>query len=409
MTTRRTRAVYDHPAAMEPMLPEDKSGKLQELATTLLQKSAALGSAVHPVTRVGIVDLVRNMNSYYSNLIEGHNTHPADIEKALRKDYSADPARRALQIESRAHVEVQRLIEQRLVETDIDICSADFICWIHQEWYKRLPDEFCIVKTKAGKEDRVTPGQLRTCEVEVGQHTAPTWKSLPALLARFQEAYRPEQYDPITRIIAIAASHHRLAWIHPFLDGNGRVIRLLTHAYLQKANIDGHGLWTVSRGLARRRDDYRAVLAGADQPRSNDLDGRGNLSNEGLAAFCRFFLETAVDQVEFMSGLLELDGIQRRIMAYVEREATITRFPAQASVLLRDCYLRGEIPRREAGPIMRMPERTARRVLGRLLEEGLLAAEGPKKPLRLGFPIHAVGYYFPRLYPEGVELSGSKD
>jgi len=135
------------------------------------------------------------------------------------------------------------------------------------------------------------------------------------------------------------------------------------------------------------------------------LDGRGNLSHEALVAFCRFFLEAAIDQVDFMRGLLELDGMQHRITVFAERKAALERLPKEIVHLLRDCFLRGEIPRGEAGPILRKPERTARRVLGRLLSDGLLTSEGPKKALRLGFPTHAVGYYFPRLYPEGVELS----
>ena len=51
------------------------------------------------------------MNCYYSNLIEGHDTHPHDIERALiQADYSIDPAKRALQYEAVAHIEVQQII-----------------------------------------------------------------------------------------------------------------------------------------------------------------------------------------------------------------------------------------------------------------------------------------------------------
>jgi Fic family protein len=170
------------------------------------------------------------MNSYYSNLIEGHHTHPSDIEKALRKDYSKDPAKRALQLESRAHIEVQELIEERLSKEDVSVCSVSFLCWIHKEFYGRLPDEFRMVKTRTGKKDGVEPGKIRTCEVEVGGHAAPAVRILKGLLERFEGTYAPAGLDPLDRMIAAGASHHRLAWIHPFLDGNGRVMRLFTHA-----------------------------------------------------------------------------------------------------------------------------------------------------------------------------------
>ena len=205
------------------------------------------------------------------------------------------------------------------------------------------------------------------------------------------------------RIIASAASHHRLAWIHPFLDGNGRMTRLFTHAYLIRAGVDGHRLWMVSRGFARRRDEYMNALIRADSPRMSDLDGRGNLSDDGLMRFCEFFLQTSLDQVEFMGGLLELDRLEARIIAYVERQATLGELDPAAAFLLRDVLLRGEIARGEAARITGKPVRTASRIVATLLQKNLLTSETPKGALRIVFPAKAAGYYFPRLYPEGVE------
>jgi Fic family protein len=159
----------------------------------------------------------------------------------------------------------------------------------------------------------------------------------------------------------------------------------------------------VSRGFARRRDDYMAALIGADAPRRSDLDGRGNLSDDGLTRFCEFFLETALDQVAFMSGLLELDGLEARIVAYAEHQATLGKLDSTAAFLLRDVLLRGEIARGEASRITGKPVRTASRIVAALLERNLLTSETPKGALRIAFPAKAAGYYFPRLYPEGIE------
>ncbi len=399
------RELYDNPAAMEPLLPVDRSGGLKELAAELLAKSARLGGALHPVTRRSVMELLRAMNSYYSNLIEGHNTHPIDIERAMQNDYAAEPAKRALQQESRAHIEVQKLIEGRLEQSpDTEVASSEFLCWIHREFYERLPEEFRRLATRSGGEDWVQPGEIRSCEVEVSRHLPPMAASLPRFLARFAEGYKPARMDPLQRIVAAAASHHRLAWIHPFLDGNGRVSRLFTHASLIQAKTEGHGLWMASRGLARRSDDYRAALAVADQPRQGDLDGRGNLSNKGLVGFCRFFLTTAIDQVEFMTQLLDLDAMQARITAFADLRRARHGAPEELSSLLRGVFLQGEVTRSEAAWMLGMPERTARRAMGDLLKDRLLVTDGPGQPLRLGFPVAHVGYYFPRLYPEGVEL-----
>ena len=398
------RELYVRPTSMEPLFPMDQAGALKELAFDLGQKSAQLGGALHPITRQGVVELLRKMNSYYSNLIEGHNTHPVDIERALQKDYSADPAKRALQIESQAHIEVQVLMEQRLQEDEtLKVCSPEFLCWLHAEFYARMPEEFRRVKTRSGGEDWVKPGQLRECEVEVGRHVAPAFTSLPRFMQRFAQCYEPTGLEPALRLLGAAAAHHRLAWIHPFLDGNGRVTRLFTHAYLIRLRAAGHGLWMMSRGLARHREDYLAALASADLPRQGDLDGRGNLSDRGLTHFCRFFLSTAIDQVEFMTRLLDLDAMQERILAFADLLVFRTAAPKETRHLLRDVFLRGEVTRGEAGRLLQMPERTARRHVGQLIADGVLVSNGPAAPVRLGFPASYVGYYFPQLYPAGVE------
>jgi len=396
---------YTRPNQIEPLLPQTSSSELTDLAVEVIQKSSALGSSVHPKTRRAVVDLVRSMNSYYSNLIEGHNTLPTDIEKALTKNYSKDPAKRALQIESAAHIEVQQLIEDALDgDPSVNICQKEFLCWIHAELYKRLPDEFREVKAKDGSIKVVEPGFFREDEVEVGNHIAPSYASLGEFVRRFCSIYGNEGLSKTDKVLCAAASHHRLAWIHPFLDGNGRVTRLFTHAFLIKAQIDGHGMWTVSRGLARNKEAYLASLATADNHRQGDLDGRGNLSNSGLFNFCRYFLMTALDQIEFMSDLLSFDGLQNRINGYVEKQVLLGELQPEARYLLQEAYLKGEVPRGEASRITGRPQRSAHEIFKQLLRKGLLVSDTERGPLRLAFPARAVGYYFPRLYPEGVEV-----
>jgi Fic family protein len=104
--------------------------------------------------------------------------------------------------------------------------------------------------------------------------------------------------------------------------------------------------------------------------------------------------------------LLDLDSMQERIILLAERWVARTRSARTIAHLLRDVFLRGEVTRGEATRILQQPERTARRVLGRLIKEGLLSSDAVAAPVRLGFPAKLVGYYFPRLYPEGVEFAG---
>ncbi|WP_454865508.1 Fic family protein [Pseudomonas hormoni] len=140
------------------------------------------------------------------------------------------------------------------------------------------------------------PGKLRDeaqKNVFVGDHAAPGWESVGAMIARMKEVYgRPRILGANRRAVAF---HHRLAFTHPFKDGNGRLIRMMTHLQLVKIGL-GSPLWSISRGLARRRDDYYAKLRAADQPRRGDLDGRGQLTQAGLINFVRFMLEVCKEQ-----------------------------------------------------------------------------------------------------------------
>ncbi len=399
-----SKSLYDHPSDMEPLLPGEGDGQSSKLALTLIRGAERLRGSMHSTTRKLLVDLVRSMNSYYSNLIEGHRTKPKDIEAAIRRDFSSDTSQRCLQMQHLAHMEVQGEMEARLPSMAAgDVCSTEFLCWLQEGFYRRLPQELREVKDEKGKAHEVQPGQLRQAEVSVGRHMAPSSKKLGEFLKRFAEFYRPLVTIEPASLIAAAAAHHRLAWIHPFLDGNGRVARLFTHAWLIKAGVDSDGLWTISRGLARRKADYQTALANADEKRMNDYDGRGYLSQRYLGEFCRFFLATAADQVEFMRELLALDGMLNRIGGYAERREFAKELPRGSAMVLRELFLRGEIARGDVARIIGASARTAQKVTGELLTQRLVTSGSPKGPLRLGFPADAAGHYFPNLYPTGAD------
>jgi Fic family protein len=101
-------------ALMEPLLIGETSrhrGTLTDLAVELAQKAAGFRRSLPESLSASLADLVRAMNCYYSNLIEGHDTHPVDIERALKDDYSKDPRKRDLQLEAKAHITVQKWID----------------------------------------------------------------------------------------------------------------------------------------------------------------------------------------------------------------------------------------------------------------------------------------------------------
>ncbi len=389
---------------MEPLLSGEGDNKSAGLALALIRGAERLRASLHPITRKQVADLVRSMNSYYSNLIEGHRIKPRDIDATIRKDFSTNPDQRSLQIQHLSHMEIQAEMETRLPAMASDaVCSTEFLCWLHEGFYRRLPEEFRKVEDEEGKTREVIPGELRQSEVSVGRHMAPASKKLSEFLQRFADFYGPLVTTEPGSLIAAAAAHHRLTWIHPFLDGNGRVARLFTLAWFAKAGVDSDGLWTISRGLARRKAEYQAALANADEKRVNDVDGRGYLSQRYLGEFCQFFLGAAADQVEFMRELLALEGMLDRIVGYAERRESSKELPSGSALVLREIFLRGEIARGDASRIIGASPRTAQKVTGELLAQRLVTSGSPKGPLRLGFPSDAAGYYFPNLYPAGAD------
>jgi Fic family protein len=393
---------------MEPLYPA-RTDALEDLARELIAASAKLEGRIASATLEGIRKLLRVVNSYYSNLIEGHSTHPIDIERAMREDYSADREKRDLQTESRIHIEVQEEITQRLTEEpDLNVAAPEFLCWVHERFYHRMPERLRWVKSESGDRAYVEAGLVRNRQVEVGRHLAPAHGALDSFLQRFSSFYDPAKQHGLSPLIALAAAHHRLMWIHPFLDGNGRVARLFTDAYFLRSRVTGYGLWNVSRGLARARDSYRAHLAAADAPREGDLDGRGNLSNRTLTEFCEFFLNVCLDQARYMDSLLALDKFLERLEKYAQlRSARIIPGPEgereplrpEAGLILRAVATGGEVARGEAFRLTGIHPRTGSKILQTLLEEGLVVSDSPKGPIRLGLPTHAAGYWFPDLYP----------
>lgn len=382
---------------LEPLLPEDRSHVLEELATDLVDRASRLAGRVHPVLQEGLGDLVRAMNCYYSNLIEGHDTHPIDIDRALSGDYANDTGKRNLQLEARAHIEVQRMIDRG--QAPAPVVSSEFLLWVHGEFCSRLPDDLLwVTNPDTGARLRVVPGALREVHVRVGRHIAPEPPELPAFLDRLVDAYAATNLTRLRRIIAVAAAHHRLLWIHPFLDGNGRVARLFSYALLRELSV-GSSLWSVARGLARQQGTYKASLQAADEPRRGDLDGRGNLTLAGLEGFSEFFLRTCVDQVTFMDGLFEPQELLGRMEIWTEEEIRAKRLLKGSWPLLREAVQAGEYPRGRAVALTGYEERQARSVLGKLLSLGLLVSDSERGPVRLGFPIGVVERWFPRLYP----------
>lgn len=344
------------------------------------------------------------MNAYYSNLIEGHDTGPAEIVRALAGEFATDRERRDLQKEAAAHVRVQARIDELAAAGRLrEPTSGEFIRWLHWQFYQDVPRTMRLVRDRDG-EYAMRPGLYRaraSQDVAVGRHQPPASPYVAEFMNYFSDRYRLDSAGMATRIMAIPTAHHRFNYIHPFPDGNGRVSRLMSHAMAHAAGIGSHGLWSISRGLARGLNDrsqYRQMMDHADMPRQSSLDGRGNLSQRALIEFTTWFLEVCLDQLRFMSTLFDLQTLAKRLRTWGERD---DRFKPELGRLLEEAAIRGEFDRGDAARITGLPERSARRVLNDAEKAGLLASDSPKGPVSLRFPPGDAETMFPRLFATG--------
>lgn len=380
------------------MMPSDESinTSLQDIAMELIAKSERLKSSFSPIVQKSIGDMVRSMNCYYSNFIEGHNTHPIDIERALKKDFSQNLEKRNLQLEAKAHIELQQKIDYN--ELSVDVTTPEYFLWLHNEFCSALPEEMLINYNPETNEQRIViPGEFRTGNVIIGQHIAVEPELITTFMNRFHERYNVEKLNRLQRIIAAAASHHRFLWIHPFYDGNGRVARLYSHAFLKNIGVGNH-LWSISRGLARNHGEYKRLLMNADMPRQGNYDGRGALTQKGLSDFCFFFLRCCLDQIEFMEKLLAPHVLLQRIERWTNDQIANNQLPKGAFHLLKEAFIKGEFDRGQAATITHYQERQARTILSALVQKGLLTSDTPKGPVRLIFPNTILEDWFPKLF-----------
>jgi len=395
---------YDAPHQFEPLLPQERHMEpLLEKASDLIRGAASLGASAAPAAATQLRDLLRSMNSYYTNRIEGEHTRPSDIERALRKDFSKESSVARRQRLAVAHIDTEiaceRLIHEKLAAGESVVpwlYSTPALEWMHLQLFGGLtPEDLTLVDGSL-----LEPGHIRTRAVAVGIHEAPVAAAVPTFLSRWETVCGRSRRGEAS-VVALAAAHHRLAWVHPFLDGNGRVTRLHTHLALHAQGLT-NGLWSPLRGFARTEETYKAMLRAADEHRRGDLDGRGNLTEAGLIDWIHYTLDTCIDQVRFMSKLLDVGSMRERIQAaLIFEESKKSGVRKEAALALHYLFsTNSEMGRAAFKQMTGLGERVATDLISTLLKTGYLATDSAYGALRFAIPRSALRFYFPDLWPE---------
>ncbi len=391
---------------LTPIAPTDFSGnfdnKILQKAELVCIESAKLLANYSPILINEIKELLRITNSYYSNRIESEGTHPINIEKAMKKEYSKDSKEKAKQNLSLAHIESQKYLEKK----DINPFNESFVKLAHKQFYSYDGmEQFLKIKEK-DKTIIMVAGDFRENDVEVGKHIAITHQNLYKAYDEYERLYKiATKFGTKTKkLIYILSSHHRLAWLHPFLDGNGRTSRLVLDSLFNYIGIEGYGLWNISRGLARRNKDYKDYLALADSPRTGDSDGRGELSKDQLLQFVNFMLDICLDQIKYMSEQLKIPTLDHRIETFVQTASksmyNIEPLPKHTDKLLRALLIKGEVKRADVANIIGTKDRTASSLVKTLIQREYIRSDTPRGKIRIKFNTYFAMKIFPELMPE---------
>jgi Fic family protein len=403
MTAAESNYPYHAVHQMHPLLPSDNSlENLRPLAADVIGQAKDLAAHGMPHLRGLLREALRPMNSYYTNKIEGQHTEPLLIEQAMRKDFSSAPAEARKQRIAVAHIATESWGEAGFPSFDSNLLfEASVPQSIHRHLHDQLSAEDLIQIDDEGQREIIIPGAWRDRGVKVGAHIPPDPATVPAFMEEWHRGYRHVRAGE-TAVLALMAAHHRLAWIHPFLDGNGRTARLHTHIGLSALGLT-QGLWSPMRGFAREHSAYYQHLVAADQRRKGDYDGRGVLSQSGLVDFIQFGMAICLDQISFMDGMLQMQAFEARLAQMLAAEATKddTRYlRVEAAQPLAYLGTVASMDRARFKGMMGLAARTADRVLVDLFKLGIVRSETPRGPIGLALPLHLFRYLFPRLWPE---------
>ena len=392
-----------------PLAPTELSGsfndKLLEKAEYICIESPKLLGGYNEIVINEIKNLLRITNSYYSNRIESEGTHPINIEKAMKKEFSEDTKEKQLQYLSLAHIQTQIHLENTLhsLSTPFD---TNFQKEIHKEFYSYEGMKDFLTIKKDNKSIDMIPGNLREEDVMIGEHVAVPYQELENIMKQFNEAYNGSIRHglKIMKILYILSSHHRFVWIHPFLDGNGRTSRLLMDSLINFIGIEGYGLWNISRGLARNNSKYKSLLAASDEIRTSDYDGRGNLTNKGLYKLVDFMLDVAIDQIDYMKSVLSIKELSQRIENYVEfakkKMYRIEPLPKHTDRLLKELLIKGSLKRGDVEKIIGTKQTVASTLIKELIQRDYIQSDSARGDIRIKFNAHFSMKIFPELMPD---------
>ena len=226
-----------------------------------------------------------------------------------------------------------------------------------------------------------TPGAYRNGAVKIAQaeHQPPDAIQVPAYmqeLVDFVNRADAPKYD----LMKVALAHHRFAWIHPFGNGNGRLVRLLTYALLVKYGFRVSAMGRLLNPAAvfcSDRNHYYSMLAEADKG-----------TDTALEAWCTYVLTGVRDELRKVDQLADYRHLQSRVLmpalAFARQRQLVT---AQEEAVLAATIKAGAVKAGDlaaAMPGLNATQRTYQ--VKKLVDSGML------RPVKPGARQYSIGF-----------------
>lgn len=315
-------------------------------------------SRVHPVIFAQLKSIFHTLESLGSVRIEGNNTTISDVvEKTI--DGSIKTSKEEQIKEFMNNQEALDFIENNIKEGSAIDRSYIF------EFHKKV-----IAGLDPSKEGDHNVGQFRTKEVKINKssHKPPLAVKVPEYMDELVE-FINSQRDQKYKLLATAVAHHRFAWIHPFNNGNGRTVRLLTYAMLMSQGFAVNHILNPTAVFCNDRDVYYKFLAEADSG-----------TDEGILKWCEYVLQNLLEEIKKIDKLLDYDFLIPNILTpalnYALERKNINQEEFQ---ILKLAIEKGEIKAGDINSILKKEYHTqVSAFIRKLKKEGLLA-DAPNK------------------------------
>lgn len=238
--------------------------------------------------------IFHTIESIASARIEGNHTTVANFVEAVRED------------EDEAMGQNEQIREIINIEKGIDFVESRGDLRIDKDLVTQL-HRIVVSGLNPGHEGSQRPGSYRNepRSIRKSSIALAQWPDIPERmndLLKFINSKVEPQFD----LIKDAVAHHYFTWIHPFDNGNGRVVRLLTYAMLAKQGfIDGNGMRILSPAavLGSNRRQYYDMLAKADKN-----------TDEGLLEWSEYMLSGIKSEVNKINDLLDGSHAREKII-----------------------------------------------------------------------------------------------